>query len=232
MTIQLSASLSMPDPAIESLRREIERLRQQVQSHRQFHDNLQGDGSVRVENGKFSFVKRVDSFSGPTHVGPTGATGPGGHPGVTGPTNYATGAPGGQGSQGVTGPIGATGTKGSVVITSLGNVVFSSFEGARPMLFGEYRGYAGDRISLNEKLLASTVEGSPFVFSVYPGNMGAEIISGELVTEGNEKTEFRAIVAGVHRNFPDWDMPIKTDEQARHSWSWLNNEWRKPADAR
>lgn len=223
----------MPDESaeIEKLRTELDALRVEVESHRSFNNNMQGDGVIRVEGNKLT-LNRLGGLAGPTgQVGPagghgvTGPQGPTGRDGGQGPTG-PLGATGPTGSTGQTGPTGGTGPKGSVINTPIGNVVFSCFEGAQPMLFDIYAGRVGDRVPLRDRFSASLVDNSVFAFSVVPPSLGAEVVDGELKMDGPAGTPFLAVVAGVNRHFPDWDMPLKTDEEAKRSKDFFAREWR------
>ena len=165
--------------------------------------------------------------TGPT--GPRGPTGPGGFAGPTGPRG-PTGAPGGTGP---TGPRGPTGPKGSVIKTELGNVVFACFEGARPTLFDVIRGPAG-WLRIRPELIAAAVPGSLYVFSAVPHTpcaLGAYIFDQAVFVDHNlqlplEAVEVTVVVAGIHRDFPDWDMPLVSDAQRERSQAWWGQEWR------
>jgi hypothetical protein len=217
----------MPDE-ISALKAEIEKIRSMMEEHKSFRDNLQGDGNIRVESGRLSLnTNGLDrgptGRPGPTGESMVGPTGPTGAPGGPGPTGASPGPTGPTGTPGGPGP---TGPKGSVIRTELGNVVFSCFEGSEPMLFDRYYGTVGARILLRDRFTASVVEDSLYVFSIMPPTIGAEVIGNELVTDGPTGANFRACVVGTHRNFPDWDMPLKTDEEAERSWNFLNGEWK------
>jgi hypothetical protein len=47
--------------------------------------------------------------------------------------------------------------------------------------------------------------------------------------ESNELTQpgVTVTVAGVHRHFPDWDMPHRSDAEAQRSWDFFNGEYRR-----
>lgn len=183
--------------------------------------------------------------TGPTgHLGPTGstghlgATGPTGHTGAIGPTGPSNGPPGPTGpmgpagNDGTPGPTGPTGAKSSIIKTERGNIAFSCFEGARPMLFDVYHGAIGDAVPLRPDFVASVVPGSLFVFSLVTSSampVGGRVADGLLLTEGVRRVAFTAVVAGIHRHFPDWDLPRKSDAEREHSWAWWAQEWRAPA---
>lgn len=162
-------------------------------------------------------------------TGPTGPIGPsGGPPGPTGPPG--PGSPGPPGPCGGPGPIGPTGPKGSVIRTDhYGNRVFSCFEGARPMIFDTYRAYSDEAIELRPEFCESAIPGSLFVFSVVPEietSYGASVRGGTAVVRTTAQCYCRVVVAGIHRNFPDWDMPSVSDEAMARSHAFFGKEWK------
>lgn len=172
--------------------------------------------------------------SGPTgqagqtgHTGPTGAVG---GIGPTGPTGKIgpTGVVGATGHTGPGGGLGPTGPKGSIIKTPLGNLVFSCFEGARPMIFDVLRGTRGE-VPMRPGFIASGVPGSQFVFSVVPDTdtpFGALVIGKSVLLRCALAVPCTIVVAAVHKNFPDWDMPKKSDAALKHSKEFWAGEWR------
>lgn len=223
---------------ILSLRAEIDRIRAMAEDNEGFANNLQGDGNVRVEGGKIALNTRVAGATGATGaagsagaIGTAGPTGPIGHTGPQGGVG-PLGPQGPTGHPGLQGPMGPTGPKGSVITTPIGNVVFSCLEGSRPMISDDYEGKIGRPIPIRERLIASAVPESLFVFGIvtpHAVEITAEVKGGKLITCGSTGAPFHATVAGINKNFPDWDMPLKTDEEAKRSWKFFGQEWKEAA---
>jgi hypothetical protein len=116
---------------------------------------------------------------------------------------------------------------------SFGNRVFSCFEGERPWLFGRYDVTVGGAVDLRPEFLESCVPGSLFVFSAvssYPMPISAVVDGERLITgfHGHRRCVATIIVAGVHKDFPDWDMPRVSDEAMARSRRFFNQEWTGP----
>lgn len=147
--------------------------------------------------------------------GATGPVGPGGLPGVTGPTG-----PGGPpGDLGTTGPPGPS-EKDSVVATEKGNFAFACMEGARPYLTDVMTAHSGMH-PLRRGLIESTVEGSLTVLTVSP-SAAVSIEGDELVVQG--EGQVTVMVGGIHKSFPNWDMPIMSDSQRELSIAFWNQK--------
>lgn len=215
---------------VASLRAEIEQLRSKVNSTQSFNDNLQGDGKIRVGGNKLSVNGLTNGPTGSTGVaGATGAspTGIQGPTGPTGPIGPSGVNPGKNGPLGPTGPTGPTSAKSSIVQTRLGNVAFACFENARPKLFHVYRGVGPCEIELHERLTTSVVPGSLHAMSLTHNKaalMGAKIEGSKLIVSGPAGMKFIAVVAGTHKDFPDWDMPLVSDEAAQRSRKFWSGE--------
>jgi hypothetical protein len=74
------------------------------------------------------------------------------------------------------------------------------------------------QLALREKFLAAIVPGSAVVYSLTPAAavpVGAFIVDGILHIDAAPSAQLNLtiVVAGVNRNFPDWDMPARTDEE-------------------
>jgi hypothetical protein len=98
-------------------------------------------------------------------------------------------------------------------------------EGSRPYLFDRIEN-AKDGTVIRSKFMASIVVGSAFVFSVVTDRkcQPAARVQGNLVRlEGVERA--RVIVAGVHRNFSDWDLRTVDDETRERSEKFWAQEW-------
>lgn len=155
--------------------------------------------------------------TGPT--GPTGDTGDSGGRGTVGPRG-PTGPTGGRGTRGTSGP---TGPKDSIVNTPLGNVAFACLEGAEAELSYVVRTSTNFReIPLRERFIAATVPGRIYVRSIVsdvPCLVGAEVVDGILLIRvvDNTPANLTVTVAGINRNFPEWDMPTKTDTEREHA---------------
>lgn len=206
---------------ISELRRELDRLRATVDQHENFQQNLQGDGLIRVEGGRVMFSPKDLPVAGASGASGyiKGKTGPTGLTGVTGPTGEAlAGGPGPQGPSGLPGP---TGAKDSIVRSHLGNVAFSPIEGARPLFFDVYRDEGDRNFELREKFVASVVDGSLFIFSITRAKavpIRARIEGKTLIVKCAQGVRFVVVAAGIRRDFPDWNMPFVTDEQAQQSY--------------
>lgn len=174
---------------------------------------------------------------GPTgDPGPVGPTGPAGNPGPTGPT----GSPGPDGPPGPTGPggnpgppgpdgnQGPPGPKGSVVETPYGNVAFACMEGNRPYLFDVLRVKAGTHL-LRPRFLAAVVPGSLIAMGAVPDRAcGVSVIvvgSGVVVNATDNNAIITLTIAGTHKHFPDWDLPLKSDAQREKSINFWAQEW-------
>lgn len=179
----------------------------------------------------------ADNLNPPGLPGLPGVTGAQGATGGPGPTG-STGAPGTTGQTGHTGPAGpagpqgSTGPKGSVIATEYGNLVFSCFEGARPMLFEHLRGTSGRWLELRRGFVAACVPGSLIVFAVVPKlrcKWGATIRGTSVCVIAEPETECEITVAGIHKEFPDWNMPAVSDEARERSRRFFSQEWRDDA---
>lgn len=173
------------------------------------------------------------SPGGPT--GPVGPTGPDGRS-VTG-TRGSRGTSGAQGTRGTSGPggpRGSTGPKGSVIKTRLGNIVWSCFEGGVPMLFYYENMTTRDRHrELRPKFLESIVPGSAEVGAIVsdvPCVLGASIHDKLLYLDHNGTTQanVRVMITGVHKTFPNWDMPEVSEEVRQRSENFFQQEWKGP----
>lgn len=151
--------------------------------------------------------------------GPTGGTGITGSRGSRG----SRGAQGTQGTQGIPGPRGSTGPKDSIICTPLGNVAFACLEGAEAELSYVIRTSTNFReIPLRERFIAVCVPERIYVRSIVsdiPCLVGADVQDGILRIRviNDTPANLTITVAGVNRNFPDWDMPNKTDTEREHA---------------
>ncbi|MEP6671713.1 MAG: hypothetical protein ABJF10_21310 [Chthoniobacter sp.] len=151
-----------------------------------------------------------------------------------------TGPKGDKGDNGAPGSRGSAGPKDSIIWTERGNIAFSCFEGARPMVFDVYqvetisqRVLSDDfegQLALRPDFVASAVPESLFVFSVapdYPSPFACRIRENHVCVLTKERAaRVTVVVAGIHRDFPDWDMPHKTDAQREKSRAFWGQEWR------
>jgi hypothetical protein len=103
--------------------------------------------------------------------------------------------------------------KDSIVSTPLGNVSFACLEGARPLLSERVCGRGA--VALRREFLASIVPGSAFVFSIARPGAGAAIAGDAVVIDSSE--EATVFVAGIHRAFPQWDLPTVSDRRRQIS---------------
>ena len=168
----------------------------------------------------------VGPLTGP--FGPPGPTGTGPGPsGSKGPPG--TSVPGPRGSTGPTGPGGKFGSegypgprgpKGSVIQTKLGNVLFSCVEAPRPTFIDVLHGCGEVRV--RDKFLAAIEPDSLFILSTYPP-VGVRMEGGMLTVESG--TPVRVVVAGIRRDFCQWDMPLVSDERREHSQRFWGREY-------
>jgi len=142
-------------------------------------------------------------------TGPRGVTGPMGPigPGPAGPTGPIgpigpTGLTGLSGPTGTVGLTGPTGPKGSFVRTELGVYEFACIEGTKSWFADIIP--AGD--SLRTKFCAA--------------------ITGEVIRFRDVTGQFE-LVLGVRREFPDFDMPEKSEAERLHSIAFWNQEYLK-----
>lgn len=97
------------------------------------------------------------------------------------------------------------------------------------MLCDRYEGRTNSVTPLRDDFADSLVGGSAFVFSIVTDEdipLGACIEDDRLVVMAEREVYFSAIVAGINRHFPDWDMPKKSDEARDKSWAFWAQEWR------
>jgi hypothetical protein len=158
--------------------------------------------------------------TGPSPPGPDGPIGPTGPMGtVTGPASTVTGPPGPQGTPGPPGPPGPS-EKDSIIATPLGNIAFACTEAARPFLFDVLTCFPGEN-RIPETLVLATVPNSLRVISITSSRSaetGAMVLGRTLTLHASEDQKYTVLVAGVHKMFPDWDMPIVSDEARDRSW--------------
>lgn len=167
--------------------------------------------------------------TGPT--GPTGPSGPNGPPGPQGnpgplvPGPEVPGPPGPAGPPGADGPPGPEGPPGekdSIIETPLGNVAFACFEGSRPYLFDTYCTLPG-AASLRREFFESVVPETLCVFALTPErpcDVGAEVLGSVVLLEASDPhVRCHLVVAGVHKRFPEWDMPTVSEDERRRSWA-------------
>lgn len=99
------------------------------------------------------------------------------------------------------------------------------------MLFSKCEVWSAGEFALRPEFLESCAPDSLFVFSVVaarPVAVGACIdATGMLVTEAADRCPVTVIVAGVHKDFPGWDLPQVSDEAMARSRRFFNQEWRE-----
>jgi hypothetical protein len=106
------------------------------------------------------------------------------------------------------------------------------------MIFDVYRAASGTNgrkeatLELRPDFVASAVAGSLFVFSAVPDEpipIGCRVEDGQVIVSLDYPiglaVNVTIIVAGIHRHFPDWDMPHRTDAEAQKSWEFFNGEY-------
>lgn len=101
-------------------------------------------------------------------------------------------------------------------------------EGSRPYLFDILRVPCGTH-PLRDKFLAAVVPGTLQVFSVVANRAcqaSAQVVGTHVVVSASvEAVELTVMVTGVHKHFPDWDLPLKSDEQRERSQQFWAQEW-------
>lgn len=170
----------------------------------------------------------------PGATGPAGATGTTGTPGIAGPSgptgtpSIVTGPAGPTGPSGGPGPDGPTGPKDSIIETSIGNIGFSCLESARPYLFHVVRGRSGE-YALPDGFVDSLAPDTLGILSAVPnalcGHSCRMVGRRVVINSDDEGAQFSVVVYGVNRHFPDWDMPLKTDQERDCSWKFWRQEW-------
>jgi hypothetical protein len=99
------------------------------------------------------------------------------------------------------------------------------------MLFDCYDGITGNKIVLRPDFIASVAQGTLRVFSLSPSKsvaIGAQVKNDQVRLHCRRKgVSVHVVVAGVHREFPNWDMPHFSDEQRIHSRRFWSKEWLK-----
>lgn len=169
-------------------------------------------------------------------VGPAGATGSQGPPGNPGDAGNPgpTGPMGNNGPQGPEGPpggpglAGPPGPKGSVVATQLGNYTFSCMEGTRPYFFDLMTVCVGESY-IRPGLLVATIPESLFLFSLVPDRpcrVCGRVAGAKIAIESTDPSAtVTVVIAGINKDFPDWNMPQRTDAERDKLWKFLGQEW-------
>jgi hypothetical protein len=82
---------------------------------------------------------------------------------------------------------------------------------------------------LRPRFLVSTVPGSHRVFGCVadrPCHCSVKMVGSSFVAMSSDASALLTVtIAGVHKHFPDWENPLKTDEERERSTAFWRKEW-------